>query len=47
MVSFSVAENHYGHLAASYITDTIRTAFTSLGVVERSNVKTIVRQAAG
>ena len=33
-----MVEKHYGHLSPSYITDTVRNAFGSLGIVEPSNV---------
>jgi integrase len=37
-----MVEKHYGHLSPSYIADTVRAAFGSLGIVERSNVEQIV-----
>lgn len=33
-----MVEKHYAHLAPSHIADTVRAAFTSMGVVEASNV---------
>jgi hypothetical protein len=30
-------EKHYGHLAPSYVAETVRNAFGSLGLVEPSN----------
>lgn len=33
-----MVERHYGHLSQSYIADTVRAAFGSLGLVEPSNV---------
>jgi integrase len=33
-----MVEKHYGHLAPSYIADTVRAAFGSLGILEPSNV---------
>ena len=33
-----MVEKHYGHLAPSYVADTVRAAFTSMGVVEELNV---------
>ncbi|OJX67174.1 site-specific integrase [Magnetospirillum sp. 64-120] len=33
-----MAEKHYGHLAPSYVADTVRAAFGTLGVVEETNV---------
>jgi integrase len=36
-----MVEKHYGHLSPSYIADTVRAAFGSLGIVETSNVAPI------
>jgi integrase len=36
-----MVEKHYGHLAPSYIADTVHQAFGSLGIVELSNVEPI------
>jgi hypothetical protein len=33
-----MVEKHYGHMAPSYIADTVRTAFGSLDIVEPSGV---------
>jgi hypothetical protein len=33
-----MVEKHYGHLSPSYIADTVRQAFGSLGIVEPSNL---------
>jgi integrase len=33
-----MVEKHYGHLSPSYVADTVRAAFGSLGLVEQSNV---------
>jgi integrase len=33
-----MVEKHYGHLAPSYVADTVRAAFGSLGILEPSNV---------
>lgn len=33
-----MVEKHYGHMAPSYIADTVRSAFTNLGVVAEENV---------
>jgi hypothetical protein len=33
-----MVEKHYGHLAPSYVAETVRAAFGSLGIVEPSNV---------
>lgn len=38
-----MVEKHYGHLAPSYVADTIRAAFGELGIPERSNVTTFRR----
>jgi len=42
-----MVEKHYGHLSPSYVADTVRAAFGSLGLVEPSNVLPIAasRQA--
>jgi integrase len=36
-----MVEKHYGHLSPSYIADTVRAAFGSLGIIEPSNVASI------
>jgi integrase len=36
-----MVEKHYGHLSPSYIADTVRDAFGSLGIVEPTNVESI------
>jgi integrase len=36
-----MVEKHYGHLSPSYIADTVRAAFGSLGILEPSNVASI------
>ena len=33
-----MVEKHYGHLAPSYVADTVRNAFTSMGVVEATSI---------
>jgi hypothetical protein len=33
-----MVEKHYGHLSPSYVADTVRKAFGSVGIVEPSNV---------
>jgi integrase len=38
-----MVEKHYGHLAPSYIADTVRAAFSPLGLVARSNVQRLKR----
>jgi len=38
-------KKHYGHLAPSYVADTVRAAFGSLGIVAASNVS--VRPVVG
>jgi integrase len=40
-----MVEKHYGHLAPSYVADTVRAAFGSLGIVAASNVS--VRPVVG
>jgi integrase len=44
-----MVEKHYGHLAPSYIADTVRAAFGSLGIVDSSNLAQIAvaRQRLG
>ncbi len=37
-----MVEKHYGHLAPSYVADTVRAAFGSLGIVEPSNIVSII-----
>jgi integrase len=36
-----MVEKHYGHLAPSYVADTVRAAFGTLGIIEPSNVALI------
>ena len=36
-----MVEKHYGHMSPSYIADTVRNAFGSLGIVAPSNVAPI------
>jgi integrase len=36
-----MVEKHYGHLAPSYVADTVRAAFGSLGIIVQSNVTTM------
>jgi integrase len=36
-----MVEKHYGHLAPSYVADTVRAAFGTLGILEPSNVAPI------
>ncbi len=33
-----MVEKHYGHLAPSYVADTVRAAFSNMGLVEKPNV---------
>ena len=40
-VDSKMVERHYGHLAPSYVADTIRAAFGTMGLVEPDNVTTI------
>jgi len=37
-----MVEKHYGHLAPSYVADTVRVAFVPLGILEPSNVALLV-----
>lgn len=41
-----MTERHYAHLAPSYVADTIRAAFPTLGIVEQSNVTSIAKRPA-
>jgi len=43
-----MVEKHYGHLSPSYVADTVRSAFGTLGILESSNVAPIsgVRRTA-
>ena len=36
-----MVEKHYGHMAPSYVADTVRAAFGSLGIVEGSNIEVV------
>jgi integrase len=36
-----MTERHYAHLSPSYVADTIRAALPSLGIVEKTNVRTL------
>ena len=36
-----MVEKHYGHLSSGYVAETVRAAFGSLGLVEKSNIITI------
>jgi integrase len=38
-----MVEKHYGHLAPSYIAETVRAAFSPLGIVTPSNVRGLNR----
>jgi hypothetical protein len=40
-VDSKMVEKHYGHLAPSYVADTIRAAFGTMGLVEPDNVEAI------
>ena len=33
-----MVEKHYGHLASSYVADTVRAAFTPMGIIEKKNI---------
>jgi hypothetical protein len=41
-----MTERHYAHLAPSYIGETVRANFTSLGIVEPTNVAPITRRSS-
>jgi hypothetical protein len=41
-----MTEKHYAHLAPSYVADTIRAHFPTLGIAEESTVTPIPRQKA-
>ena len=41
-----MTEKHYAHLSPSYVADTIRARFPTLGIVERSGVKRLDRGRA-
>jgi integrase len=41
-----MVEKHYGHLAPSYIADTVRAAFGTLGIVQPTNVAPLTKPAA-
>ena len=41
-----MVEKHYGHMAPSYVADTIRAAAPDLGVIEQSNVAELGRASA-
>ncbi len=38
-----MTERHYAHLSPSYVADTIRENFPTLGIVEKSNIKQLTR----
>lgn len=38
-----MVEKHYGHLAPSYVADTVRAAFGSMGLVETDNIVSLAR----
>ena len=40
-----MVEEHYGHLAQSYVADTIRAAFGTMGLVEPDNVTGITSKS--
>ena len=40
-----MVERHYGHLAPSYVADTVRAAFGTMGLVEPDNVTVIASKA--
>ena len=40
-----MTERHYAHLSPSYIAETIRANFPTLGIVPKSNVRSIIKRA--
>jgi integrase len=42
-----MTEKHYAHLAPSYVADTIRAQFPTLGIVEDTTVTTLQARQAG
>jgi integrase len=40
-----VTHKHYAHLASSYVAETVRAAFTSLGIVPETNVTPMPSQS--
>jgi len=36
-----MVEKHYGHMAPSYVADTVRAAFSHMGIVEKTNLLSI------
>jgi integrase len=44
--SVRMTEKHYAHLAPSYVADTIRNSFGSMGLVEARNVKPLKREVS-
>jgi hypothetical protein len=40
-----MVEKHYGHLAPTYIADTVRAAFDRMGLIHADNVATITSTA--
>jgi hypothetical protein len=37
-----MVEKHYGHLAPTYVADTVRAAFDNMGLVDAGNVATLI-----
>ena len=44
-VGTRMTKRHYAHLSPSYVVETIRASFPTLGIVPKSNVATIVRRS--
>lgn len=42
-----MVEKHYGHLAPSYVTDTVRQAFSAMGIIDADNVVQLKTGIAG
>jgi integrase len=42
-----MVERHYGHMSSSYVADTVRAAFTDMGLVERPNAESFQANALG
>jgi integrase len=40
-----MTERHYAHLSPSYVAETIRANFPTLGIVPKSNVKALARKS--
>jgi hypothetical protein len=42
-----MVEKHYGHLAPTYIADTVRAAFDRIGLMQADNVSTLAAVKVG